>query len=168
LLSANFDEFSNQKLAYNQWVKFKCIDKEIVSSTLQLFEILIVTDFLLKSEKHLATRISAEMMPEYVQYVWTVVGVFKTCSFSLYAVMHTPEHEACNNWTGMMKKKLASFSKILKNKGPKNEAELLEGKELQEIMKESPPAPQDLSVCFFSVHHQISYINGPMKTLRQM
>jgi len=126
LLSANFDEFSNQKSAYIRWVKFMCIDKEIVSNTLQFFEILMVTDFLLKSEKNLATRISAEMM----QYVWTVVGVFKTCSFSLYAAMHTPEHEAYNHWTEMMKQKVISFTKILKNKSPKNEADLLEGKEL--------------------------------------
>ena len=39
LLSADFDEFSNQKSAYNRWVKFLCIDKEIISSTLQFFEI---------------------------------------------------------------------------------------------------------------------------------
>jgi len=156
LLSANFGEFSNQKSAYNRWVKFMCIDKEIVSNTLQFFEILMVTDFLLKSEKHM----SAEMMPDFVQYVWTLVGVFKTCSFSLYAAMHTPEHEAYNRWTEQMKQKVISFTKILKNKGPKSEANVLEGKALQEMMKNSPPPPQDFSVCFFSVHHQISYING--------
>ena len=156
LLSANFDEFSNQKSAYNRWVKFMCIDKEIVSNTLQFFEILMVTDFLLKSE----TRISAEMMPEYVQYVWTVVGVFKTCSFSLYAGMHTPEQGAYDNWTKMIEQKVISFTKILKNKGPKSEADVREGKALQELMNKSPPRPQNFSVCFFSVHHQISYING--------
>jgi len=156
LLSTNFDEFSNKNSAYNRWVKFLCIDKEIVSSTLQFFEILMVTDFLLKSE----TCISAEMMPEYVQYVWTVVGVFKTCSYSLYARMHTPEHEAYNHWTEMIEQKVISFTKILKNKGPKSEADVREGKALQELMNKSPPRPQDFSVCFFSVHHQISYING--------
>ena len=156
LLSANFDEFSNQKSAYNRWVKIMCVDQEIVSNTLQFFEILMVTDFLLKSE----TRISAEMMAEYVQYVWTVVGVFKTCSYSLYAPMHTQEHEDYDNWTELLKQKVISFTRILKNKGPKSDADVLEGKALQEMMNKSPPRPQDFSVCFFSLHHQISYING--------
>jgi len=156
LLLANFDDFSNQKSPYNQWVKNMCIDKDIVLNSLQFFEILMVTNFLLKSE----TRISAEMMPEYVQYVWTVVKVFKTCSYSLYAPIQTPEHEAYNHWTELIKQKIIAFTKMIKNKGPKSEADVLEGKALQEMMNKSPPPPQDFSVCFFSVHHQISYING--------
>jgi hypothetical protein len=160
LRSVNFNEFSNSTSAYNRWVKFLCIDKEIVSSTLQFFEILLVTDFILKSEQKLAALSNTTIIRDYAQYVWTVVGVFKTCGFSLYAVLHTSDREEYDQWSNTLMMKIASFSKILEKKAPKTEAELLEAKELQEFMKNSPVPPEDLSVCFFSLHHQISYINA--------
>jgi len=77
--------------AYNRWIKLLSINKDIISRNLQMFEILIVVDFILKGGKDLYRLELPHLVQQYATFVWTLVGVFKTCGLSHYSLVQTKE-----------------------------------------------------------------------------
>jgi len=156
---AKFANFSSRDSAYHKWIKFLCIDTEIISRSLQFYEIIFITDFILKEENIMIQGGQGNQIAGYAMYVWTLVGVFKTCAFSLYAPVSTPEDAIYDAWRCKMEKACLAFQAV-----PKSAATIVLKMQLGAIVKvlekDMPHKPRYQEVCFLSLHPNISYING--------
>ena len=156
---ANFPDFLSSDSAYHKWLKFLCVDTGIISRSLQFYEIIFITDFILKEEKIMIQEGQGHQIAAYAMYVWNVVGVFKSCAFSLYAPITTEKNRLYDTWKLDMKSACEAFLAVPKTAAT-IQLKIQLGAAVKNLEKDKPQEPRYYEACFLSLHPNISYING--------
>jgi hypothetical protein len=156
---ANIEDLQDMASPYHRWIKHMCIDTGVISKNIQFFEILIVTDFIIRGETELRRHGMHQWVDKFSDYVWTLLGVFRTCGFCLYAPMHTPRHLAYAKWEEDLMPAIENFRRLMKRREVTDEFKKVAAT-LQTCMDSRPNKPTDIHVAFVSLHHRIGQINA--------
>jgi len=156
---ANIEDLQDMASPYHRWIKHMCIDTNVIGANMQFFEILIVTDFIIRGETELRRHGMHEWVDKFAEYVWTLVGVFRTCGFCLYAPMHTPRHLAYAKWEEDVVPAIENFRRLLKRQEATEEFKKVAAT-LKKLMDARPAKPTDIHVAFVSLHRRIGQINA--------
>ena len=157
---ASVEGLQDPSSPYHRWIKHHFIDVDTIGAHIQFFEILLVTDFILRGETELRRHGMLQWVDKFAHYVWTLVGVFRTSGFCLYAPLHTPRHLKYFKWEKELEPAIANFQRLMARREATDEFKAVAAT-LQTCLDSRPAQPAEIKVAFVSLHCRIGRINAP-------